>query len=303
MAFKYNNSNIDEWFFTVDKCVLNALELFKKKRPPVINLGDYKRPLVVGSGNAAETGKILYEDKDAIPATESTYERELNARGSIDGAIVISASGGKSSVAITKTLRERGLEARLITCNPEAPAAEFIDKDKIFVTPRNPEPYTFNTSTYMGMILGKTREDPAKILEHLKGPIKEELNKYNFSKTPAFFIMIDKKFSNFMRMIQIKFEELFGRRVARDFYTPEFVDEHATDIVDTPGEVKIAFGCQGPKLTPEDIYLPLPKGTGYGTLMAMGYYAVGRIQSQKPSWFKERIVNWVEARGINPFVE
>ena len=44
----------------LDKCVINALNLFIRKKPKPIKLPKFKRPLVVGSGNAAVTGQILF---------------------------------------------------------------------------------------------------------------------------------------------------------------------------------------------------------------------------------------------------
>ena len=298
---RYDNSNIDKWFFNVDECVLNALGLFMKQGLPTLDKGNLKNPLVVGSGNAAETGKIIYENVDAVPATESTYERELEARDSIDGAVLISASGGKSSVSIASDLRRRGLETRLLTCNPNPLAGEYIDEGNVFVFPKNPEPYTYNTSTYMGMILGNTREDPEKIYKFLKEEIESRLP--DFSDKTGFYFLLPKKFDNIKKMFQVKFEELFGRRFGRDFYTPQFAQEHATDIVAAPNEIAISIGYENEEFCDDRLNLPLPPGADYGTMMAVGYYTVGKIQSQKPAWFKWNIVDWCSNRGISAFVE
>ncbi len=93
-------------FPDLDECVLNALDLFERNGLPQLSLGEYKRPLVVGSGNAAVTGRILFNDKDAVFADESTYSRKLEAVNGIDGAILISASGGKHAPGIAKNLNQ-----------------------------------------------------------------------------------------------------------------------------------------------------------------------------------------------------
>jgi hypothetical protein len=54
----------------LEECVINALNLFTKSSLPKLNLGNFKRPLGVGSGNSAVTGKVLLEDKNAIFADE-----------------------------------------------------------------------------------------------------------------------------------------------------------------------------------------------------------------------------------------
>ena len=48
---------------------------------------------LVGSVNAAATGRILLEKADAVFANESTYEAKLASIRGIDGATLISASG------------------------------------------------------------------------------------------------------------------------------------------------------------------------------------------------------------------
>ena len=67
-----SNKNIDVLnTFTIDTipdldvAVLGALELFQKEKLPRIEIS-YKRPLVVGSGNAEATGRIIFEDTDAV---------------------------------------------------------------------------------------------------------------------------------------------------------------------------------------------------------------------------------------------
>ena len=62
----------------LDKVVIDALNLFKKSKLPKLNL-KYKRPLVLGSGNAAVTGRIIFADKDAIFADEGNYKQKLKA--------------------------------------------------------------------------------------------------------------------------------------------------------------------------------------------------------------------------------
>ena len=93
------NSLID-----LDVCVLNALDLFADPKTvfPRPNLARFKRPLVVGSGNAIATGKIIFDDKDAVLADEGTFQNKLDAVGDIDGVALFSASGGKHAPIIAE---------------------------------------------------------------------------------------------------------------------------------------------------------------------------------------------------------
>ena len=275
----------------LDECVINALELFIDKGVPKLNLGYYKRPLVLGSGNAAVTGKLLMEDKDAVFANESNFKQKLKAVKKIDGAILISASGTKHAPIIAKELKKRKIETRLLTCNPDAPAKKFIKPNNVFVFPKNPEPYTYNTSTYMGMILGKTKENPKKILNHITKKIKpkipRDLKKYN-----AYYMMIPNDLGNFNEMLSIKFDELFGPAINGRVFTPEQT-KHAKTIVHSDKELFVGLGHVNKIWGSKRLNLPLPKPK-YGALMAAGYYFIGYIQKQNQPYFKKNIEQYTK---------
>ena len=50
----------------------------------------------------------------------------------------------------------------LFTTNKDAPAKKFVKKTLVF--PKQREPYTYNTTTYLSMILASTKETTKKIL-------------------------------------------------------------------------------------------------------------------------------------------
>jgi hypothetical protein len=70
----------------LDQCVVNALNLFLDPGTEFTkpNLTQFKRPLVVGSGNAIATGRIIFDTKDAVYADEGSYQGKLEAIKSID---------------------------------------------------------------------------------------------------------------------------------------------------------------------------------------------------------------------------
>ena len=294
------NKNIDTLnTFTLDTipdldiAVLGALELFQKEKLPELDIKKYKRPLVVGSGNAEATGRIIFEDIDAVFASESNFESKLKHIPDIDGVILISASGGKHAPIIAKYAKDIGKSVILITNNPNAEAAKFIEDDKIFVFPKNREPYTYNTSTYMGMILGKTNEDPEKIQKFIQQQI-DTLTFPDFSQYDKYFLITPPKFSGIIRMLQVKFIELFGRRLARDVETNEYM-KHAVTVVPS-GELFVSFGEENTMWGEPDqrLHVPLPENAGYATMMAIGYYVIAQIQKQHPPYFKENIALYTE---------
>lgn len=281
----------------LDEAVINALKLFIKKGLPNLNLGSYSRPLVVGSCNAAATGKILLEDKDAVFADESTYEKKLDNIKDIDGAVLISSFGGKSAPEIARTLKEKGIEIRFLTNNKNAEARQHIDPNKIFIFPKTVEPYTYNTSTYMGMILAKTKENPKEILDFIKNKIAllipEDLSKYD-----AFYFIIPEKFNTIREMFLTKFDELFGANISGRAFTLEQT-KHAKTIVPSEKELFVSLGYDNKDFGIERLNLPLPENADYGTITAIGYYFIGKIQKQNYPWFKENIVDYCKKASEN----
>jgi hypothetical protein len=278
----------------LDVAVLGALELFQKTPLPQIDI-PYARPLVVGSGNAEATGRIIFEDTDAVFASESDFESKLEHISNIDGAIIISASGGKHAPIIARRAKELGKGVTLITNNPDAPAKEFVENGNVFVFPKNREPYTYNTSTYMGMILGKTKEDARSIQDFILKHV-DTLAMPDFSRYDKYFLIVPPRFSGIIRMLEVKFIELFGRRIARDVETSEYM-KHAVTVVPSD-ELFISFG-EGNTMwgKPENrLTIPLPEKAGYAAMMAIGYYVIAQIQKQHSPYFKENIAAYT--RGI-----
>jgi hypothetical protein len=300
------NPNFLEKFMNLDECVLRALYLFEKAGLPDLDLGDYKRPLVVGSGNAAVTGRILLEGTDAVFSDESTYEKKLDACSDIDGAILISASGEKHAPIIASELKRRGLETRLLTCNPDASAIPIVGEANSFVFPRQCEPYTYNTSTYLGMILAKTKEDPALIRQFIKEGIEKKVPD-NLAEYSGFYFLLPEKFDDLREMFLTKFDELFAPMVFGRAFTME-QSKHAKTVIKPDSEHReliVSLGYSDEdwlsekgkvplQYNAEVLNLPPQLDASYGSAMAIGYYFIGKIQSQKPPYFRDCIQDFCE---------
>lgn len=280
----------------LDVAVLGALELFREVTVPSFDISQFAHPLVLGSGNAEVTGRILFNEHDAIYADESTCSKKLeSAREGIKNAVIISASGKKHAVEITENLKERGITTWLLTNNPDAPARAHVDDARVLVFPKNREPYTYNTSTYMGIILGKTGEDPARIHEFITKEVTPHIRD-DFGKYDAFYLIIPPECIPIRDMLLTKFDELFGARVSGRVFTLE-QSKHAKTVVPSPTEFFISFGEKNELFGDQAhrLHIPLPKDTDYVTLMAIGYYVIGHIQKQHPPYFKERIKAYTDA--------
>ena len=293
----------------LDIVTLAALELFEDEQLPEVDFRQFKRPLVVGSGNAAVTGKLLFDDVDAVFADESSYLEKLVAVHSIDGAFLLSASGGKHAIEIAKTLTERSLPVVLLTNNANAPAGEYIQPGAVHVFPKNREPYTYNTSTYMGMILSKTHEDPQTIFQFIQSSLQQVIPT-NLAKSDAFYFLVPTEFNDVRELFKTKFDELFGPRLMARIFTVEQT-KHAKTVIPGDNELFVSFGEENFFFgKPENrLFVPLPPDADYASMMAVGYYFIGLIQKQFPPYYKERIVAYAqetsEAFGsvISPIVE
>lgn len=285
-------------FIDLDSCVVSALRLLEKSELPDVKLPKFKRPLIVGSGNAAVTGRILFKDRDAIFADESTY---LSKIGSVDGGIIISASGGKHSPAIARSLREKGLKSVLLTNNAKSLAREHVDISYVF--PKQAEPYTYNVSTYLSMIIAIYKENPTKIREFLiKVPIPK-LGKYD-----AYFFIVPDEFVEVREMIMTKFDELFGAKISGRAFT-EGQAEHAKTVIESDNELFVSIGIENSNWGKDRVHIPLPPRAGYASMIAVSYYFIGQIQKQNPPYFKESITQYCKkisklfGQDIRPIVE
>ena len=268
----------------LDECVLNALELFKRTPLPHPDLGEFTKPLVLGSGNAAVTGRVMFADREAVFADEGSYKERLSFVSGIDGAVLISASGGKHAPIIAEDLRARSLKTILLTNNPDPPAGKFVSQTYVF--PKNPEPYTYNTSSYLGLILSKTGEEPGRILDHIE-KIRTEIPD-NLSSFTAYYLLVPEAFDVVREMFQTKFDELFGPMITARVFTPEQT-KHAKTVVSSEKELFISFGGQNDLFGTQRLFIPLPEKTGFGAVVAVGYYIIGHIQKQHPPYFKDSI--------------
>ncbi len=273
----------------LDETVISALDFFIKNKPPRLNLKPFSLPLVVGSGNAFNTARIIFSGRPAIIGNESNFKKILNGYKKliknkiIDRAVIISASGEKDSVWEVGAAKKSGLKTTLLTCQAESTAAK--SADQVIVYKKLPEPYTYNVSTYLGIILSAGREEARNIKEYL---LKLKLTK-NLKKYTSYSFILPDEFSAVAPMLEIKRDELFGSHVLlRAFSFGEA--RHAKFVNNSDKELVISFGKNkyfGQRQNRLEI--KIPKNAGSGFMMALGYYLIGRIQGVKPAFFKKNI--------------
>jgi hypothetical protein len=227
--------------------------------------------------------------------------------------VIISASGSKHAVEIAQhTSAHATVPVTLLTCNAAAPASEHVSPDQVRVFPKNREPYTNNVSTYLGMILSKTKEDPTEILAALRryqdtSSVQEMTEQcQQFS---SYVFVVPTLYTPVAQMIRIKFEEMFEPLVNGRAYGAEDI-KHAKTVISSEQQLIISLGVQNEHLLgANDQVVSLPESASYGTVMALGYYLVGIIQQSHQPYFKESIAGYAETASrmfgqtINPIVE
>lgn len=300
---KFDEKNLP----SLSQVVIAALELFEKEGLPKIKFPKFQRPIIAGSGNAKVTSHILFSQSDAIFVDENNYKSAVKRKP--DGAIIFSASGNKHAPIIAKEFLSKKIDTYLVTCNESSEGLKLLGDKKTILTLKNREPYTYNTSTYMGWILAKTREDPKLILDFLLKNVVKKIPS-NFNDYSGFLLVTPNEFADVNLLFETKFIELFGRRVARDVKTYEEL-KHAITVVPNKNELCIKFGSADQIIFEGDVLnIPLPKDCNLAAMMAIGYYVIGKIQEQKPQYFKKNIAKYVKkatnksfGKGISVIVE
>jgi hypothetical protein len=282
----------------LDENVLRALNFFTKNKPPKLNLNQFKFPLVIGSGNAYNTGSILFQGRNAILADESnvksiikTYAPMIKNK-TIKEALVISASGEKDSVWEIELAKKYGLKTSLLTCEADSSSAKIADK--VYVYKKIAEPYTYNVSTYLGMILSATQTEPEKILSHIK---KIKLQK-NFKKFQDYAFVLPDEYGAICPMLKIKGDELFGPHLSLRAF-PDGHARHAKFINRWDKESIISFGIKNKHYgDPKSRWdIKLPAGADSAFVFSLAYFLIGKIQSAKPPYFKKNIANYCQDYG------
>jgi hypothetical protein len=283
---------------TLDNAVASALEFFQQNPPPDLDISDFEFPFVVGSGNAYNTGQIIFSSKAAVYADESNFRQLIKAYGKaidqklITQAVIISASGGKDSSWEIELAKEKGLKTLLLTTKKDSPAAKLADEVKLYKS--LPEPYTYNTSTYMGMILSSTKENISEIEKY----IKELKFPDNFEKYNSYAFVLPDQFLSICPMLDIKKSELFGPLLSLRAFTQgharhaKFVIRSEEELVISVNFVNQHFGTEKNRWN-----INTPDNFSFASMMALTYFIVGKIQASKPPFFEQNVKNYVNDYG------
>lgn len=285
-------ANIDENNIpNLDEVVLWALDLFSNTPDFSIPKFDFNKPVIIGSWNAKNTIKIIYDWLDVIFADENNY-KEAIARKWVDWVIIYSASWWKHAPIIAKYAISKNIEVRLVTCNKDSETSKILDSSKITVTPKIKEPYTYNTSTYMWWILANTKENSKEMLDFIENTLSKIIPN-NFANYTWFLFALPNKFAWISPLLEVKFIELFWRNIARDIKSFEEL-KHAVTVVPCEKELCIKFWEWDFYFNWDILDIALPENLWLAWFMAIWYYIVWKIQEQNKPYFKENIAKYIE---------
>lgn len=293
---------------TLDVAVLGALELCAETPLTPLQI-DASPLLILGSGNAFMAAQILFSGRaDCQFADESTYTTALSC-GTHTAVVVVSASGGKHAVPMVEAALSRGLPTYLLTNSAVAPAAAALPSECVFTYPKNREPYTYNTSTYLTPLCAAEAADAEAITAYIKRHVTPLLLR-NFEDYSAYTLLLPKQYIHVREMARTKFDELFGPMVTGRVFTGEEV-KHAKTVVQSGEELFISFGVDNRYygLMKNRLHIPLPADATYTAVIAIVYFVIGRIQAAQPPYFAQQIERYAETASkifgqpISPIVE
>ena len=300
----FNTSNIP----SLDICVLGGLEFFMNEKITSFPKIEYEKSLVVGSGNALICAKILFRGRGYLFCSESSYIETLENLKEIKRVILISSSAKKHAPSILKNSKEiYGKKTYLLTNNL---CADKKICDKVFNFKKNKEPYTYNFTTYIDMILSKTKEDVLKIYNFILKDFQKQIKDFDFSKYTSFFIILEDKFSEACPMIRTKFEEIFGPKL--NYQVCSYSQTlHAKTLIEDDNQLFISLNVKNDFFgNPQNrLNLNFYEFYDYAFLISVSYYLVGVIQNSKPHYFKQNLVSYCDKiskkfdQKLSPIVE
>lgn len=241
---------------SLSSIVLSTIDHYSRKSHlPTLDLSQFQIPLVVGSNNGYYTGRILFRDMAAFFAVESEVDKKLRTIPSITDVVVVSASGEKHAPIIIETAKKYQKNTFLISSSDQSAGRALADASIIMTKIR--EPYTYNTSTYFGYMLAENPHvDLIGLRKFLTETIQPLLDTANLSQYHSFFLVIPDEYVLLREMFEVKFIELFGRKIARDIFTYEQM-KHATTVVEDDHELFITIGENHAQYGKNQLKLPL----------------------------------------------
>lgn len=261
-----NNQKVEK----LDYYVTETLNNLDKWTYPDVDIKPDDTNIFLGSGSAACVAQLFTYKLGGLALNASDYKGYFQRSIKKDFATVniISASGGKDTIAMAEFLNEMGIKPNLITCNDDAPAKLLVNKS--FVFPSFIEPPTYNTSTYASMIYWLFNENLDEIKKTISQLQVPNLRKYKY----IFFLAAD-KYAIIGDMAERKAAEVLeGIGANSDGFT-----HGSHGMLRQPNPDRLIFLMNQLYPLPDNTYL-LTINSFLG-LMLTTYYIIGKNQTDK----------------------
>ena len=272
----------DQKIEKLDHYAIKTLEGLPKWKYPEFKIEKSGKNIFMGSGDAANTGKIFAQVLGGHALNICDYQMFFENMPCPDSNIyIVCASGGKDGTKMAQWLTGKGWQPKLITSNPEPPMGKFLRPEDIFVFPANNEPPTYNVSTYASMIYWLLKENLQEISDKIKNLEIPDLRKYKF-----IFFMVQDKYEAIGKMATRKVSETLAGIGANGCGYSNAV--HGMLI--QPNENRLIF-CMNCKYDgPDDAY-ELNIDSHLGLLLCL-HYIIGKNQTEQDS--KNILQNYFE---------
>ena len=173
-----------------------------------------------------------------------------------------------------------GTDILFITNTDNSPLekeAENYPRFKKILFPAIEEPPTYNVSTYLGMIMSQTQENPNQILD-LINKLEQKTNFSILKENNKLFFVFPNKFVYLTEMTYTKMHELFGRQIPFAAETFQSMRHGIDNLVSD--ELFVFLGDKPNKFTKSQntFHIPLPPKANYATAIAVLYYTIGKLQ-------------------------
>lgn len=257
----------------LDEYAEKTLEKLAEWEYPNLKIEKTEKNIFMGSGDAANTGKIFSKFLGGRSLNVCNYQNYFESFPPENPNIyIICASGGKDGTKMAQWLTEKGWEPKLITSNPEPPMGKFLKKENIFAFPSIAEPPTYNVSTYSAMIYWLLKENIEEIKNIFKSMEVPNLRKYKF-----IFFMVGDKYEAIGRMATRKTAETLSGLGANGCGYSNAV--HGMLIQPNADRLIFCLNCRYDG--PGDVY-ELHIDSYLGSLLCL-HYIIGKNQTDKDS--------------------
>jgi len=273
----------------LSEVVIDALQFHAGSTSPSLNLNQNESLFVFGSGNALPTGKVIFANYPAIFSDETNFKETIRKFPNTKKCVVVSASGEKHAPIMIDFLLNKSYDVHLITCSRRSSSADITPRKNVFFCDFIDEPYTYNVSTYIGMMRFVDNMNLLSLSNYLSSEIAQFAN--YLEKSKSYYFILPDQMSAIAQMVVTKLDEIFGSTLCGRCYTLSQT-VHAKTVISNTDELFISLGLNNNVIGTNKLNIPMKDYWSYIGFVSVAYYIVGCIQKFKGQKFFEYIESY-----------